>query len=109
MRPLVHGALYLWGDSPASLVRRTGQAWQLVTKNCGDFRSVETSDEHSIIFRGEGLAPVFRVPSLLPMWSGGLEGQIDWVGTEGDVETRSERFLDSGTVEFVVRWKPKPP
>jgi hypothetical protein len=107
MRPLVHGALFLFGDTPAGLVRRTGQAWHLVTKNCGDFKAVETGEPNSIIYRGDNVAPSYRVPCLVPMWAGGLEGQIDWIGTEGTVETRSQLLEEQGTVEFVVRWKPK--
>jgi hypothetical protein len=107
MRPLVHGALFLWGDTPASLVRRTGQAWHLVTKNCGDFRSVETGEANSIVFRGENVAPSCRVASFIPMWAGGLEGQIDWIGTEGTVEPHAHQFDQEGTIEFLVRWQPK--
>jgi hypothetical protein len=103
----VHGALFLWGDTHASLVRRTGQAWHLVTKNCGDFKSVETGDAHSIVFRGENLAHSYRVASLIPMWAGGLEGQIDWIGTDGTVEAHSQQFEEQGTIDFMVRWKPK--
>jgi hypothetical protein len=107
MRPLVHGALFLWGDTPASLVRRTGQAWHLVTKNCGDFKAVKTGEPNSIVFRGENVAPSCRVPSLICMWAGGLEGQIDWIGAEGTVEPRSHKFEEEGIIDFVVRWKTK--
>jgi hypothetical protein len=107
VRPLVHGALFLWGDTPAGLVRRTPHAWHLVTRGCGDFKAVEADEQNAIVFRSDNLAPLCRADSLIEMWAGGLEGQIDWVGVEGSVETRSRHFLERGVVEFIVRWKPK--
>ena len=109
MRPLLNGALFLWGDTPAGLVRRTPQAWHLVTKNCGDFKAIEVSEPNAIIFRSDNLVPLFRAPSLVPMWEGGLASEVDWVGVEGTVETHAERLAARGLVEFLVRWTPKIP
>jgi hypothetical protein len=105
MKPLVHGALHVWGRSPASLVRRTPQAWQLVTKNCGELRVVETTEPNAIILRVERVPTSCRVLGLLHMWEGGFVGQMDWVRFQGNVETRAEDFARLGAAEFVIRWK----
>lgn len=104
IRPLLHGALFLWGDTPAALVRRTPQAWLLTTRNCGEFRVVETGDDDSIIFRSDNVVPLFRTANLLPMWAGGLEAQLTWMRVAGSVTTNGDKFADQGAVEFVVRW-----
>jgi hypothetical protein len=107
MRPLLNGALFLWGDTPAGLVRRTPQAWHLVAKNCGDFKAIEVDEPNAIIFRCDNVAPLFRAPSLVPMWEGGLESEVDWVGVKGSVETHADKLAARGVVEFIVRWTPK--
>ena len=109
MRPLLNGALFLWGDTPAGLVRRTPQAWHLVARHCGDFKAVEVNEPNAIIFRSDNVVPLFRAPSLVPMWEGGLEAEIDWVGVVGSVETRADKLASRGSVEFFVRWTPKIP
>jgi hypothetical protein len=109
MRPLLNGALFLWGDTPAGLVRRTPHAWHLVARNCGDFKAIEVTEPNAIIFRSDNLVPLFRAPSLVPMWEGGLLSEVDWVGVEGSVETRADKIAARGAVEFVVRWTPKIP
>jgi hypothetical protein len=106
IHPLVRGALFLWGKTPAALARRTPQAWQLVSRNCGDLKAVETGDESSITLRVEQLPLTCRKQGLILMWEGGLTAQLDAVEADGSVVTRAEQFVTLGTADFVIRWKP---
>ena len=104
IQPLARGALFLWGKTPTALVRRTPQAWQLVSRHCGELKAVESGDEQSITLRVEQLPAVCRRQGLLLMWEGGLLSQLDTVDTEGSVSVRAEQFVTLGTADFEVRW-----
>ena len=88
-----------------SLVRRTPQAWQLVSRNCGELKAIESGDEPTITLRVEQLPVQCRRQGLLLMWEGGLMAQLDTVDAEGTVVTRAERFASLGTADFLVRWR----
>jgi hypothetical protein len=104
IQPLARGALFLWGKTPTALVRRTPQAWQLVSRNCGELKAIETGEETAITLRVEQLPVPCRKQGLLLMWEGGLMSQLDAVDTAGTVTVRAEQFLGFGTADFVVRW-----
>ncbi|RYZ01421.1 MAG: hypothetical protein EOO73_35580 [Myxococcales bacterium] len=104
MQPLARGALFLWGKTPAALVRRTPQAWQLVSKDCGVLKAIESGRETSITLRVEELPAGCRKPGLLLMWEGGLMAQLDAVSTPGDVVVRAEQYLSAGAAELVLSW-----
>lgn len=105
IQPLARGAMFLWGKTPAALVRRTPQAWQLVSRNCGELKAVESGNDTTISLRVEHLPLVCRHLGLLLMWEGGLMSQLDAVDVEGAVVTRAEHFASLGAAEFIVRWK----
>jgi hypothetical protein len=107
IQPLARGALFLWGKTPVALVRRTPQAWQLVSRNCGELKAVESSEEGTIVLRVEHLPAVARKPGLILMWEGGLMAQLDAVDAEGSVVTQAEQFATVGNADFVIRWKAK--
>jgi hypothetical protein len=104
IQPLARGALFLWGKTPMALVRRTPQAWQLVSRNCGEMKAVESGEETSITLRIEHLPVTCRKQGLLLMWEGGLMSQLDAVDADGSVVSRAEQFLSLGTADFVARW-----
>ena len=106
--PLVRGAWFLWGKTPMALARRTPQAWQLVARNCGELKAIETSDETTITLRVTDLPLSCRRQSLLHVWEGGMMGQLDAVEAEGFVVTQAEQFQSTGNVDFVIRWKRQP-
>lgn len=103
MAPLARGALFLWGKTPAALVRRTPQAWQLVSRHCGELKAIETG-ESSITLRVEQLVAPCRKQGLLLMWEGGLMAQLDAVDTAGTVTLKADEFVATGNADFVVRW-----
>jgi hypothetical protein len=105
IQPLARGALFLWGKTPMALVRRTPQAWQLVSRNCGELKAVELGEEGAITLRVEQLPAICRKQGLLLMWEGGLMAQLDAVDAEGSVAVQAEQFPALGNADFVVRWK----
>jgi hypothetical protein len=104
IKPLASGALFLWGRTPAALVRRTPQAWHLVSRHCGELSALESGEPTAITLRVEQLPAVCRKQGLLLMWEGGLLAQADAVGAEGSVAVRAEQFASHGNAEFLVRW-----
>ena len=104
MAPLARGALFLWGKTPAALVRRTPQAWQLVSRQCGELKAVESEQASTITLRVEQLPPVCRKQGLLLMWEGGLMAQLDAVDQAGTVTVEAQDFAATGTADFVLRW-----
>jgi hypothetical protein len=105
IQPLARGALFLWGKTPTALVRRSPQAWQLVSRNCGELKAIESGEADTITLRVEQLPAVCRRQGLLLMWEGGLMAQFDAVDTEGSVTVHADQFAASGTADFVLRWK----
>ena len=104
IKPLASGALFLWGRTPAALVRRTPQAWQLVSRHCGELVALESGEEAAITLRALQLPAVCRKQGLLLMWEGGLLAQLDAVSAEGSVAVRAEQFTTHGSADFLVRW-----
>jgi len=98
IQPLARGALFLWGKTPTALVRRTPQAWQLVSRNC------EAGEETAITLHVEQLPAPCRKQGMLLMWEGGLMAQLDAVDTAGTVSVRSDQFATLGNADFAVRW-----
>jgi hypothetical protein len=96
--------LFLWGKTPTALVRRTPQAWQLVSRHCGELKAVESGEDSSITLRVEQLPPSCRRQGLLLMWEGGLSSQLDAVDMVGTVTVRAEQFATLGTADFLIRW-----
>ncbi len=104
LAPLARGALILFGNVPGALVRRTPQAWQLFTRNCGSLKAVDVGEESSVMLRVENFPRVCRVLGFVCMVEGGLESEMDFFSVRGTVETRAEAFMSRGFAEFVARW-----
>jgi hypothetical protein len=108
MQPLARGAMFLWGKTPSALVKRTPQAWQLVSRQCGELKAVESDAADTITLRVEQVPPVCRKQGLLLMWEGGLLAQLDAVDAEGSIVVHGEQFGNTGNAQLSVSWK-RPP
>ncbi len=104
MQPLARGAMFLWGKTPTALVRRTPQAWQLVSRNCGLLKAVDSGSDTAITLRVEQLPVTCRKQGLLLMWEGGLMAQLDAVDAPGEVIVRAEQYVASGVADFSLSW-----
>ena len=104
IRPLAMGGLYLFGQSPDGLYRRTPQAWALVTRRGGEMSTEPGPEPDSIWLRVRSLPDEGRSPALLNMWEGGFAGQADFVKFNATVIT-NDGHLALGDADFLVRWK----
>ena len=105
IRPLVKGATFLWGKSPEAPIRRTPQAWQLVSKNCGALSAVDHEDENCMVLEVRGLPRVARGnQGLVHLWEGAFRGHMDAFDCDGTVEAQVEHFESRGDLDYVIRW-----
>jgi len=103
IRPLAKGGLTLFGRSPGALVRRTPQAWSLVTRGMGNLRVEPAEDERSLWMHVEELPLSCRTPALLIMWEGGFHGQAAFIDETVEVDTDASE-LGRGVAHFHIRW-----
>jgi hypothetical protein len=103
IRPLAMGAIYLFGQNPIALYRRTPQAWALVMRRAGVMSTEPGPDDDSIWLQVRGLPESCRSPALLNMWEGGFVGQADFLKFQATVET-NDGHLMLGDADFLVRW-----
>ena len=103
IRPLAVGAMYLFGQSPEALYRRTPQAWALVTRRSGEMSTQPGTEKNSIWLQVRSLPEECRAPALLHMWEGGFVGQADFFKCKATVETNDGHLL-LGNADFFVRW-----
>lgn len=101
LSPLRLGAIALYGDAPSSLLRMTPQAWQLVTRNCGTCRTVDT-EPGAMTLRFDGLPPELRTPAMLLLWSGGCDACIQRMQRTGRSDGQLDTQASAATLH--VRW-----
>ena len=104
IRPLAMGGLYLFGQRPDGLYRRTPQAWALVTRRSGEMSAEPGPEPDSLWLHIRSLPEVGRSPALLNMWEGGFAGQADFVKHAVTVETNDGHLL-LGNADFLIRWR----
>ena len=103
LRPLVSGALGVYGKTPLSLLRLSPHAWTLVTRDCG-MLEFERSSDNSARMRFRELPPVVeRSAGMLAFFHGGLESTYSYFRCRGRVALveRAAREID-----FQVEWTP---
>jgi hypothetical protein len=106
IRPLAMGGLYLFGQTPDGLYRRTPQAWALVTRRAGEMTTEPGPERDSLWLHVRALPQESRSSALLNMWEGGFVGQADFVKHDATVET-NDGHLMLGNADFLVRWRKK--
>ncbi len=100
LKPLVEGALRLYGRSPASLLRRTPQAWSLVSRHGGRIR---LEGDHQVRF--DGLPPELRKGGgIVDSMAGNCEAILKYLSRPGSVSAHEEA-LRQGRIWFDVDWQ----
>lgn len=101
-RPLISGAVSLFGLTPASLYRILPRAWDMTSRNAGVIYVRPLGDRaHEI--RYDELPEVMRVPCLAVATRGSTLGILDIVGFDGAVET-DVSALERGVLVHRVSW-----
>lgn len=103
IRPLAQGGLTLFGRTPGAFVRRTPQAWALVTRKMGTMHVEPGGDTRSLRVYVQELPPSCRSMALLLMWEGGFQGQAAFLDMTADVRTDASDLARGGAA-FEVRW-----
>ena len=104
IRPLAVGAMYLFGQSPEALYRRTPQAWALVMRRAGEMSTEPGPEPNTIWLQVRALPEECRSPALLHMWEGGFVGQADFFKYDATVQT-NDGHLPIGNADFLVHWR----
>jgi hypothetical protein len=102
MRPLVHSGLFVFGRTPAALIKRTPLAWNIVARHCGHMAAHESDGR--IALEVTDMAPGLRRLAFLPVLEGGFLAQIHYVRCEGSV-TSDSNMLGLGRASCDIRWQ----
>jgi hypothetical protein len=103
MRPFVHSGLFVFGRTPAALIKRTPLAWNIVARHCGDMTVRDGSAPDQLRYDLTDLPAGLRRDAFMPVLEGGFLAQIHYARFEGSVQTDSN-FLSIGRASCDIRW-----
>lgn len=104
LKPLVGGALAIYGRKPSSILRMTPQAYSLSFKNCGITRLHEMEQQNSVRLQFDGLPSVLHESdAVLACFAGNCDASLGYLGMAGRV-TRHDDDRERGRLHFVVEW-----
>ena len=106
VKPLASSGLALFGRNPAGLIRRTPQAWSLVTRHCGQMACEDGASKQELKFLARNLPDAMRTRAFAVSFEGGFTAQIDFVGFQGSVDTDLARLSD-GEIACHIAWQPR--
>lgn len=100
LKPLVEGALRLYGRAPTSLLRRTPQAWSLVSRHGG---RIHLEGDHHVHF--DDLPFVLRKGGgIVDSMAGNCEAILEYLARQGSVTAHDEELIH-GRIWFDVDWQ----
>jgi hypothetical protein len=103
LRPLVGGALRLYGRNPSSIMRMTPQGWSLVWRECGRAWMDTVSLRHARM-RFENLPPdITESPGIIDSFIANCEAAVAYLKCRGQITARRED-LASGRLDIDVVW-----
>jgi hypothetical protein len=99
LRPLVDGALGIFGRNPAKILRWVPKAWSLIYRDCGQMRCAHASEGSARLELGPLPPPIVDSRCYLTGTAATVSAFFDWLGIEGRVRlegpcatTRSATF-----------------
>ena len=102
MRPLISGALGMFGRDPGSVLKMTPQTYWLTFRGCGE-PSADVQPNGAVI-HVLAMPPVFRTPSIASCYAGHALGAAEHVGLDATVETDLSQLSGRGDLHLHVRW-----
>jgi len=99
LRPIVQGALRVFGVSPRAFVKMVGNAWEAGTRNAGAM-SASFEDDHSAIVVLNGLHAELR-------WYEGFIGLLEGVYEITAHEGTATVTAHDGGATYEMRWRPR--
>ena len=102
LSPLRKAALAIHGSTPASLLRRTPEAWHLVSRDCGKC-TVEAPNDHRISLTFDNLPPFMTSRAIRCIWEGGSLSCVDLLRLTGYSQSQ---VTNATTVIVETHWHP---
>ena len=102
LSPLRKAALAIHGSTPAALLRRTPEAWYLVSRGCGKC-TVETPSDHQLSLIFKDLPPQMTGRAMRCLWEGGSLSCVDLLHLTGYSQSH---VANATTVIVETRWHP---
>jgi hypothetical protein len=99
LRPLVEGAISLFGRTPHSLVRMSPRAWSLVARDCGGQRVQRGSGRTELTLEVFDLPRVLATPGYVDHCVGNFEAVLKYLKRRGTVNVL-EAAPDRGKYTF---------
>jgi hypothetical protein len=106
IRPVLDGALRLFGASPASIVKLVGRTWATISRDCGKYSAVDQSDQRRCESIVTGFPTRFyeRRQAWLESALGGYEGFFTpFKSLKGRV-TATDVNEGIGSARFILEW-----
>lgn len=103
LKPLMTGAVGLYGRQPLTLMRFAGKAWGLVSRKCGQMTLEERGEGHALVLRNVPPA-IAEHPAFIDVWRGGSLEAIERMQARPRIE-RPAAFAGSG-VELQISIEP---
>lgn len=105
IKPALEGALRLFGASPASLVKMTGRAWAVASRNCGSYSCEDESGKRRCVsvVRGFPARLYRRSEAWVESALGGYEGFFAPFRLQGRASV-GELDVGGGNARFVLEW-----
>jgi hypothetical protein len=102
LRPLVSGALGVYGPTPHSFLRLVPHAWTLVIRECGVVAFERKSDNEASLEFSKLPRVIDQSPGMLAFFQGGLQATYRYFKKSGQVELVTRR---TGCAEFAISWE----
>jgi hypothetical protein len=105
VRPLAEGGMFLFGRSPAGLVRRTPHTWKLVSRHCGRWEVDADDDARWATVDLYELPPAFRGHrGWVQVIEGGLGSLFDTAECHGGVSMNTSDYA-LGHLAARMEWR----
>jgi hypothetical protein len=104
LKPLLDGAVRLFGLSPAGMTKIAPRAWALVSRDCGELVLEPSSRPNEArVVLAHFPPPLFRSRTFIVGLAGAFECFYDLSAVRGEVSITNER-PDEGSAVFELRW-----
>jgi len=85
LRPLMEGALGIFGRNPAKILRWVPKAWSLIYRDCGEMHCAHADEGSASLELSQLPPPIVHSRCYLRGTAATLSAFFDWLGIEGQV------------------------
>lgn len=102
-RPLLEGALGIFGRDPVKILRWVPKAWSLIYRDCGEMRCAQAGEGSARLELGLLPEPIVHSRFHLTATAATLPAFFDWLGIEGRVRLEGP-CATTRTATFHLSW-----